>query len=71
MYDGYANGNYVTDDYIEEVDVGGGYYEDDYVYVSWRLGLERSFFILCSVKLFYILYRHMFAFKLSYILVLC
>ena len=46
MYDGYVDGDYAPKGYTEEADAEGGYYDDDdYVYTSWRLGLDHSLFM--------------------------
>ena len=37
-YNGYTKDGHAFDGYTNEVNVGGGYYDEDYVYASWRLG---------------------------------
>ena len=36
-YDGYTESGYTIYDHHDEGHVGEGYYDDDYVYASWRL----------------------------------
>ena len=46
MYKGYIEVDYVLEGYIKKVDARWGYYADDYVCTSWRLGLDYSLFLL-------------------------
>ena len=46
MCDGYADGDYAPEGYTREADAGGGYYNNDYLYTSWRLELDCSLLLL-------------------------
>ena len=38
IYDGYTENNYVVDDHCNEGHTVEVYYDDGYIYASWRLG---------------------------------
>ena len=70
MYDSYADGDYATEGYTEEADIGRGYYEDGYVYASWILRLDRSLLLFYVYVLFTtsFLYQRIFSLRVLEIL---
>ena len=65
--EGYAVDNYAPEGHVEEANIEGGYYDEDYVYASWRLELDCSLlsFLFVLLNLLVLFNRHIFALRLQ------